>query len=108
MNSITILVTLLFGIFSMHCNCKSQPGGWLERNPSDSDITNITMFVVSSHNEGSNDIYLYKLSAIKRARSQVVSGIKYKIEFQITRTVCSKANANQNHFCEPDSDPPVS
>ena len=81
MNSITILVTLLFGIFFMYCNCKSQPGGWLERNSSDSDITNITTFVVSSYNEGQMIFTFTNYGLLKEQEVKLFQESNIKLSF---------------------------
>ncbi|MBN3275552.1 CYTF protein, partial [Polyodon spathula] len=41
-------------------------------------------------NNRSNDIFLFKASAIDDAKVQVVKGIKYILEVKIARTVCRK------------------
>ncbi|XP_041106090.1 cystatin-F-like [Polyodon spathula] len=51
-------------------------------------------------NNRSNDIFLFKVSAIDDAKVQVVKGIKYILEVKITRTVCRKTGNPDLENCQ--------
>ncbi|XP_053154740.1 cystatin-F isoform X2 [Hemicordylus capensis] len=45
---------------------------------------------IYKYNNCSNDIFLFKESHINKATVQVVKGLKYKLDVDISRTVCMK------------------
>ncbi|CAG9532483.1 unnamed protein product [Cercopithifilaria johnstoni] len=67
-------------------------GGWQERNPEDNEILNLLPSVLSKVNQQSNDEYHLMPIKLLKVSSQVVAGVKYKMEVQVARSECKKSS----------------
>uniref|UniRef100_A0A4Q8K6V3 U101-Liphistoxin-Lth1a_1 n=2 Tax=Liphistius TaxID=62150 RepID=A0A4Q8K6V3_9ARAC len=77
-------------------------GGWKDCSPEESKIKDFAKAAASNISQSSNSLYHSKMFCVTNAKSQVVSGIKYKIVFEMGPTVCKKNKANINiESCEP-------
>ncbi|MED6282195.1 hypothetical protein CHARACLAT_029488 [Characodon lateralis] len=68
----------------------SMPGSPSNISRNDASLQQVVVNAAHSFNNQSNDAFLFKPSAIHRAQRQVVKGIRYIVDFQISRTVCHK------------------
>ncbi|MGH0147128.1 UNVERIFIED_CONTAM: hypothetical protein FKN15_010146 [Acipenser sinensis] len=90
-----ILDTFIFLLFvvllQMHkLDIVDNPGCAKPVSTNDSGVKTAVKTATYEFNNRSNDIFLFKASAIDDAKIQVVKGIKYILEVKITRTVCRK------------------
>nr|XP_056709699.1 cystatin-like [Euleptes europaea] len=65
-------------------------GGWIDRSVSDPEVRSAAAFAVDEYNKRCNSIFYSRPLEITRARSQVVEGIKYRLEIIIVNTQCDK------------------
>ncbi|XP_062376412.1 cystatin-F [Sardina pilchardus] len=70
------------------------PGPGALRNVSKNDpgVQKAVLSGTNAFNNQSNDMFLFKASAVDRAQKQIVKGIKYVLEVEISRTVCRKSS----------------
>uniref|UniRef100_A0A8C9VT01 Cystatin domain-containing protein n=1 Tax=Scleropages formosus TaxID=113540 RepID=A0A8C9VT01_SCLFO len=70
--------------------CRSH--SWLTSKVSNNDprVRNAMLIGIYAFNNQSNDKFLFKVSHIKDAHIQIVKGIKFLLEANISRTVCLK------------------
>ncbi|XP_045897338.1 cystatin-F-like, partial [Micropterus dolomieu] len=73
-----------------------RPGGPCPINNNDPDLQKALLVATNYYNTQSKDSFLYKISSIKKARSQVVEGTLYIVDLAISRTVCRKPPSVQN------------
>ncbi|XP_062984558.1 cystatin-F [Elgaria multicarinata webbii] len=67
-----------------------KPGFPISVKTNDPGVRKAARFGVYRYNNSSNDIFLFKESHINKATLQVVKGLKYRLDVDIRRTVCSK------------------
>ncbi|KAK1170886.1 cystatin-F-like [Acipenser oxyrinchus oxyrinchus] len=93
-----LLLSIAFGcvassnvLLQMHkLDNVDNPGSAKPVSTNDSGVKTAVKTATYEFNNRSNDIFLFKASAIDDAKIQVVKGIKYILEVKITRTVCRK------------------
>ncbi|XP_030628250.1 cystatin-F [Chanos chanos] len=91
-----LLLFLLIGFCSLekvpvHTFVKRpHPGTVNNISKNDTGVQKAVLTGTYSFNNKSNDIFLFKASAIDSAKRQVVKGIRYILDVEITRTVCRK------------------
>uniref|UniRef100_A0A670KD55 Cystatin F n=2 Tax=Podarcis muralis TaxID=64176 RepID=A0A670KD55_PODMU len=71
-------------------NSAIKPGSPIAVKTNDPGVQRAARFGVYRYNNSSNDIFLFREFRINKAMRQVVRGVKYKIDVDICRTVCSK------------------
>ncbi|XP_066468729.1 cystatin-F [Tiliqua scincoides] len=71
-------------------NSTIKPGFPIPVKTNDPGVQSAARFGVYRYNNKSNDIFLFKESHINKAMVQVVRGLKYELDVDIGRTVCSK------------------
>ncbi|XP_074532315.1 cystatin-F [Halichoeres trimaculatus] len=86
-------VTLARGFYHGH----SMPGSPRNISSNDHNLQSVVLIATYSFNNQSNDAFLFKPSAIHRAQRQVVKGLRYNVDFEISRTVCRKHNDKNNN-----------
>ncbi|XP_029377416.1 cystatin-F [Echeneis naucrates] len=91
------LLTVLEGslVASSHHGC-FVPGSPLNISRNDRGLQQVVLISTYSFNNQSNDAFLFKPSAILRAQRQIVKGIRYIVDLEISRTVCHKRHQNNN------------
>uniref|UniRef100_A0A4W6F3P1 Cystatin F n=1 Tax=Lates calcarifer TaxID=8187 RepID=A0A4W6F3P1_LATCA len=62
----------------------------------DRGLQQVVLAATYSFNNQSNDAFLFKPSAITRAQRQIVKGLRYIVDLEISRTVCRKRDHNNN------------
>ncbi|KAM4730195.1 cystatin-F [Anableps anableps] len=70
----------------------SMPGSPYNISRNDAGLQRVVLSAAYAFNNQSNDAFLFKPSGIHRAQRQVVKGVRYIVDFQISRTVCPKRN----------------
>lgn len=84
---------------------RSMPGSPRNISRTDHNLQSVVLIATYSFNNQSNDAFLFKPSAIHRAQRQVVKGLRYNIDFEISRTVCRKQDHNNNDLTNCDFQP---
>ncbi|KAL8202844.1 UNVERIFIED_CONTAM: hypothetical protein K2H54_027023 [Gekko kuhli] len=67
----------------------------------DPGVRKAARYGVYTYNNSSNDIFLFKESHVNKAEVQIVRGLKYNLDVDIARTVCTKRKhpaLDQCHF----------
>ncbi|XP_019132292.1 cystatin-F [Larimichthys crocea] len=82
----------------------SMPGSPFNISKNDSCLKQLVLIAAYSFNNQSNDAFLFKASVIHRAQRQVVRGIRYIIDLDLSRTVCRKQNSIDLSNCDFQSD----
>ncbi|KAM3848915.1 cystatin-F-like [Vipera latastei] len=77
-------------------NSLLQPGSPFPVKTNDPEVQRATRLGVYKYNNSSNDIFLFKESHINKATMQIVKGVKYRLNVDICRTVCSKRIPHPN------------
>ncbi|VIP00173.1 Uncharacterized protein BM_BM17154 [Brugia malayi] len=70
-------------------------GGWQECSPDDNEIQELLPNVLTKVNQQSNDEYHLMPIKLLKVSSQVVAGVKYKMEVQVARSECKKSASEQ-------------
>lgn len=73
-----------------------MPGSPYNISRNDPRLQKVVLTAAYYYNNQSNDAFLFKPSAIQRAQRQLVKGVRYIVELQISRTVCRKRDHNKN------------
>uniref|UniRef100_A0A8C1LCU5 Cystatin domain-containing protein n=1 Tax=Cyprinus carpio TaxID=7962 RepID=A0A8C1LCU5_CYPCA len=66
------------------------PGTLQNVSKNDTGVKEAVLTGTYSFNNKSNDAFLFKASAVDDAKRQIVKGIRYILEVEISRTVCRK------------------
>ncbi|XP_034464447.1 cystatin-F isoform X2 [Hippoglossus hippoglossus] len=74
----------------------SMPGSLSNISRDDRSLQQVVLAAAYSFNNQSNDAFLFKPSAIHRAQRQIVKGIRYIVDLDISRTVCRKRDDNND------------
>ncbi|XP_015266855.1 PREDICTED: cystatin-F [Gekko japonicus] len=67
-----------------------KPGSPVPIKTNDPGVQKAARYGVYTYNNSSNDIFLFKESRINKAMVQIVRGLKYNLDVNIARTVCTK------------------
>ncbi|XP_036978485.1 cystatin-F [Acanthopagrus latus] len=73
-----------------------MPGSPYNISRNDPRLQKVVLTAAYYYNNQSNDAFLFKPSAIQRAQRQLVKGVRYIVDLQISRTVCHKRDGNKN------------
>ncbi|XP_071329613.1 cystatin-F [Trachinotus anak] len=73
-----------------------MPGSPLNISRNDHGLQQVVLTTTYSFNNQSNDAFLFKPSTIHRAQRQIVKGIRYIVDLEISRTICRKRDHNNN------------
>ncbi|XP_034407878.1 cystatin-F [Cyclopterus lumpus] len=76
---------------------RPMPGSPINISRKDPVLRQVVLRAACSFNNQSNDAFLFKPSAIHRAQRQVVKGVQYIVDMEISRTVCRKRDDNNNN-----------
>ncbi|XP_014833414.1 PREDICTED: cystatin-F-like [Poecilia mexicana] len=87
-----LLATLGLGPAASSHHGRPMPGSPYDISKNSAAVQQAVLGAAHSFNSQSNDAFLFKPSAVLRAQRQVVRGIRYIVDFQISRTVCPKRN----------------
>ncbi|XP_051251702.1 cystatin-F-like isoform X2 [Dicentrarchus labrax] len=74
----------------------SMPGAPSNISRDDRGLQRVVLSAAYSFNNQSNDAFLFKPSFIIRAQRQVVNGVRYIVDLEISRTVCRKRDNNDD------------
>uniref|UniRef100_A0A0R3RK33 Cystatin domain-containing protein n=1 Tax=Elaeophora elaphi TaxID=1147741 RepID=A0A0R3RK33_9BILA len=102
-DGLLVILSLLFGVTALvqrqepanmethvAVDQKILLGGWQERSPEDSEIQELLPSILMKVNQQSNDEYHLMPIKLLKVSSQVVAGVKYKMEVQVARSECKK------------------
>ncbi|XP_070771717.1 cystatin-F [Enoplosus armatus] len=98
----TLLLASLLGVLEVRLAAgshhgRSMPGSPYNISRDDRGLQQAVLAAAYSFNNQSNDAFLFKPSAIHRAQRQVVKGVRYILDLEISRTVCRKRDKNNNN-----------
>ncbi|XP_029927160.1 cystatin [Myripristis murdjan] len=90
-----LLVSLLVVLEGMAAAAGGHPGRSLPGAPhniskDDRGLRRAVLTATHSFNNQSNDAFLFRASAINTAQRQIIKGIRYIMQVQISRTICRK------------------
>ncbi|KAL0964325.1 hypothetical protein UPYG_G00322260 [Umbra pygmaea] len=77
--------------------CQTQtfiPGAPYDISTNDTAVLKAALHGTYTFNNQTNDAFLFKPSAIEKAKRQIVKGLKYIMEVDLSRTVCRKRGQN--------------
>ncbi|KAK5909002.1 hypothetical protein CgunFtcFv8_017014 [Champsocephalus gunnari] len=89
----TLLLALLIAALE---GAGSMPGSLTDVISTDVSLRGVVLAAAVRFNDQSNDAFLFKPSAILRAQRQVVKGLRYVVDLEISRTLCRKRDQNQD------------
>ncbi|XP_042288483.1 cystatin-F [Thunnus maccoyii] len=84
---------------------RSMPGSPFNISTNDRGLEQVVLNATCSFNKQTNDAFLFRPSAIHRAQRQIVKGIRYIVDLEISRTVCRKREHNNNNLTDCDFQP---
>ncbi|KAM9847960.1 cystatin-F [Aulostomus maculatus] len=90
---ILLLALLEFQLVGSH-HGHHMPGSPYNVSLNDHGLQRVILTATNTFNNQSNDAFLFKPAAIHRAERQIVKGIRYIIDLEISRTVCHKRDDN--------------
>ncbi|KAL0964820.1 hypothetical protein UPYG_G00329450 [Umbra pygmaea] len=96
-----IIVPLLAVSFA--AECASMPGGTIDADLNDRGVKNALEFAVVEHNKRTNDMFVWQVSNVVEAKTQVVAGMKYFFTVKMARTQCKKGGVET--ACSVNNDP---
>ncbi|KAI3363572.1 hypothetical protein L3Q82_012159 [Scortum barcoo] len=82
-----------------HCG-GVMPGSPYNISKNDRELQQVVLSAAYSFNNQSNEVFLFKPSFIVRAQRQIVKGVRYVVEFKISRTVCRKRDNSNLSDCD--------
>ncbi|KAM9344936.1 cystatin-F [Symphorus nematophorus] len=78
----------------------SMPGSPHNVSRNDRGLQRVVLTAAYSFNNQSNDAFLFKASTIHRAQRQIVKGVRYIVDLEISRTICRKQDNNNLSDCD--------
>ncbi|KAM8859181.1 cystatin-F [Spinachia spinachia] len=84
---------------------RSVPGSPVNISREDRGLRPVVLAAAQFFNKQSNDAFLFKPSAVLAAQRQIVKGIRYFVDLEISRTVCRKGGNNDNNLSSCDLQP---
>ncbi|XP_035519434.1 cystatin-F [Morone saxatilis] len=91
-----LLVSLLGVLAASTVAGGSMPGSPSNISRDDPGLQRVVLGAAYSFNNQSNDAFLFKPSNVIRAQRQVVKGVRYIVDLEISRTVCRKRDNNND------------
>ncbi|XP_077201738.1 cystatin-F [Paroedura picta] len=91
------------GSFRQLPSSRIKPGFLVPIKTNDPGVQKAARYGVYTYNNSSNDIFLFKESHINKAMVQIVRGLKYILDVDIARTICTKrkhSSLDRCHFQE--------
>ncbi|XP_066553478.1 cystatin-F [Amia ocellicauda] len=77
-----------------------KPGSTTDVSKNDPGVQKAVKTATYYFNNRSNDIFVFRASSIDDAKKQVVKGVKYILEVEISRTVCRKRGHPDPDNCD--------
>lgn len=83
------------------CLTRTQAVGNLEdMDPNSEELKPVVQFAEQMLDKAVNSLYVHRIGTVLKAQKQIVSGIKYYIEFEFKETTCLKNKPNDG-VCNP-------
>ncbi|XP_053314524.1 cystatin-like [Spea bombifrons] len=99
-----ILVVGLCALAVVATGQRRPLGAPANADPSEEGVRRAMSFALHEYNKASNDMYAHKIEKINSVTKQIVSGVNYVFDVDITRTKCRKPTSDLAN-CESYSDP---
>ncbi|XP_069461128.1 cystatin-F [Ambystoma mexicanum] len=77
-----------------------MPGSPIKAKTDDPEVQKAATFAIYEFNNRTNDMFLFKISGIRKAMIQVVKGMKFMLETKIGRTMCRKREPYNLDNCD--------
>ncbi|XP_040035031.2 cystatin-F isoform X1 [Gasterosteus aculeatus] len=84
---------------------RSMPGSPVNISREDRGLRRAVLAAAQFFNNQSNDAFLFKPSAVLGAQRQIIKGIRYFVDLEISRTVCRKRDDNNSNLSSCDLQP---
>ncbi|KAK2824731.1 hypothetical protein Q5P01_021906 [Channa striata] len=99
--TLLLLLLLLLAVLARSSAASSRHGSSMPGSPYDisadsRSLRTVLLRAAYCFNNRSNDAFLFRTSAVHRAQSQVVKGIRYIVDVDISRTVCRKRDKDND------------
>ncbi|XP_004635715.1 cystatin-C-like [Octodon degus] len=97
-----LLAAVLFDLamthkaFKFHHKRSPIIGGREDVDASDEGVQQAVDFALREYNKVNNDLHLSHLVRVVRAQQQVVTGMNYYLDLEISRTTCAKDQSSQD------------
>ncbi|KAF0027922.1 hypothetical protein F2P81_020663 [Scophthalmus maximus] len=91
-----LLVALEVRLAAGGQNGRSMPGSPTNISRDDRGLQQVVLATAYSFNNQSNDAFLFKPSTVHRAQRQVVKGVRYIVDLDVSRTICRKRDHNDH------------
>ncbi|XP_004474703.1 cystatin-F [Dasypus novemcinctus] len=85
---------------SQSLNSSVNPGFPETIKPNDPGVLRAARHTVERFNNCTNDIFLFKESHVNKALVQIVKGVKYMLNVEISRTICKKSKHPRLDECD--------
>ncbi|XP_038586232.1 cystatin-like [Micropterus salmoides] len=95
----TLLLVSLLGVLALEVLAGPIVGGVTNINKDDPDLQKALLVATNYYNTQSKDPFLYKISSVSKARSQLVAGILYSVDLAISKTTCRKLPSQDLSKC---------
>ncbi|XP_074143818.1 cystatin-like [Sminthopsis crassicaudata] len=103
----SFLLLLLALVFAVHAERFPRLlGGLSEANVNDESVKRALNFALSEYNRASNDKYGSRVFRVIEAKKQLVAGLKYVFEVEVSRTTCTKSATDFSN-CPDHKEPPL-
>ncbi|XP_045921254.1 cystatin-F [Micropterus dolomieu] len=101
----TLLLVSLLGVLALRVAAGSHhgltlPGAPYNVSENDPGLQQAVLDGTYFFNNQSNDAFLFKPSTIHRAQRQVVKGVRYIVDLEISRTICHKRDNKDLSNCD--------
>ncbi|XP_011482530.1 cystatin-F [Oryzias latipes] len=101
MTARTLLLAALLAVFEVSSvtgthHGLSIPGSPQNISKNDPALQKLVFAAACAFNNQSNDAFLFKPADIIRAQKQIVKGVRFLVDFKISRTVCQKRDHGSN------------
>ncbi|AWP14726.1 putative cystatin-F isoform 2 [Scophthalmus maximus] len=100
-----LLVALEVRLAAGGQNGRSMPGSPTNISRDDRGLQQVVLATAYSFNNQSNDAFLFKPSTVHRAQRQVVKGVRYIVDLDVSRTICRKRDHNDHDLSKCDFQP---
>nr|AAA87228.1 cystatin [Acanthocheilonema viteae] len=106
-DGLLVVLLLSFGVTTVLVRCEEPAnmesevqapnllGGWQERNPEEKEIQDLLPKVLIKLNQLSNVEYHLMPIKLLKVSSQVVAGLRYKMEIQVAQSECKKSSGEE-------------
>lgn len=95
----TLLVVVLFAALAFGQQSTHLPGGRIRIQPDNELLVSTLASVERRLDESINSPFVHRIGKVDEAYSQVVSGVKYYVTFELNETTCKKSETKDVSAC---------